>query len=250
MMFSTETNLLEVAKTQYNYKLKSFRRMFLAMIILQVIALFFSLGGVGSSGTSSGGVELSTKNYSSEIIIIFTFFWAFVVAVMLTTREYRNIDFAFVSNRLSSDLSNIGFLVTAGLAGGLTTILGGVLLRVIVYFSRGSANILSENFFVAPGELLVGFTVTVLYLLLLSAIGYFCGILVQLNKAFLVILPALLFGTQIVAVRGNQLQMLRRAIDFIVSESFLPLLALKVLLMASLLFGSALLLSNRLEVRR
>lgn len=249
-MFLTESNLLKVTKTQYNYKLKSYRRMFLAMIVLQVIALLFSLGGVGGSGTSSGSVMLSTKNYSSDIVIIFTLFWAFFVAIMLTTREYRNIDFAFVSNRLSSNLSNIGFLVTAGLVGGLAAILGSLLLRVIVYFSYGSANIVRENFFVAPGELLLGVTVMVLYLLLLSAIGYFCGMLVQVSKAFLLILPALFFGSQIIVARGGQIQMIEGAIDFIVYESSLPLFALKVLLLASLLLGSSVLLCNSLEVRK
>lgn len=146
MMFSTENNLFRVVKTQYIYKLKSFRRLFLAMIAAQAMALFFSLGGVGGSGTGSGAVMLSTKNFSSVLTITFTFFWAFTVGALLTTREYRNIDFAFVSNRLSSNLSNFAFLVTASLTGGITAILGGILLRVIIYFSWGRANILHNKY--------------------------------------------------------------------------------------------------------
>lgn len=247
-MFLTETNVLETAKKQYHYKLKSYTGLFITMMIVQFIALLFSLGGVGSAGMGSGSVMLSVKSFSSEIIIIFTFFWAFIVAAMLTTKEYRNIDFAFVTNRVSANLSNIGFLVTTCLLGGLSAILGGVLLRVLVYYIFGSANILSVNFFIVPRELLLGIAVTVLYLLLLSAIGYFAGMLVQFSKVFLVILPTLFFGTLILTAR-NPIPVVVNAMNFLLNESSPALLAVKVIFIASGIFVSTILLSNRLEVR-
>lgn len=134
MMSLTETSLFEAVKNQYLYKLKSHLGMFLAMVGVQVMALLFSLGGVMSYGMGSQYVNLSIRFFSSEMVIGFTCIWIIVVAVWLTTKDYQNIDFTFVSNRLSSNLSNAAFLVTAALIGGVTAMLSGFLLRIIVYF--------------------------------------------------------------------------------------------------------------------
>ncbi len=250
-MFSTETSLITAAKQQYKYKLKSYVNLFYTLIGVQGIAFLFSLGGTGGMSSTFGNtITVSLKNYSGDILITFTFFWAFIVAYLLTTKEYRDMDFTFVSNRLSSNLANIVFLITANILGGLTAILGGVLLRVIVFFNVGSTNILRENFFISPGYLLSGFILTGLYLLLLSSIGYLCGVLVQLNRVFLVVLPGLFFGTLILAGRGNQLETVFKVVHFITQESSLPIFAIKIILVVGLLFTAASLLSDKLEVRK
>lgn len=243
-----ENSIHEAAGKQYLYKLKTRTGMFLAMAAVQVLGLLFSLQGVGSMGMGSQNLSLMVRYFSSEIIIWFTFFWIVVTAILITTREYRDFDFTFVSNRLSGNLSNIGFLVTAAVAGGITAVLGGVLLRVVVYFTHDSASLLSRDFYIPPGVLLIGIAVTVLYLLLLGAIGYFCGVLVQLNKAFVVILPGAFLGLLISGARGGQ-PLLHDAMDFFGTESSLALLAVKVILTVALLYAGSLLLSERLEVR-
>jgi hypothetical protein len=250
-MSLTKTSLFSVTKAQYRYKLKAYVGFFGALTAVQAIAAQLSLGGMGGAGTGTNMIRFSIKLFSNEIIVLFTFFWAFVVSVALTTKDYKDGDAVFVSNRLSSNLANGAFLLTCCLAGGLSAVLGGAVLRVVLFFSTGGAGIVSQNFFLTPAELAVGTAVTALYLLLLGAAGYLCGMLVQYRKVFVVILPSLLFGLLILAGRGAGMrEMLLPAINFVAQESSLILLALKIILIAAVMFGSALLLSNRAEVRK
>ncbi len=200
--------------------------------------------------SSGSNISVSLSTYSGDLLIIFTFLWAFIVAILLTTKDYRDIDFAFVTNRMSSNISNIGFLLTASIIGAITAILAGVMLRVIVFFILGSQGILMENFFISAGEIFTGFSVTTLYLFLIVATGYLCGVLVQINKIFLVILPAFLFGTLALMGRGVEMEIIMRAVNFILLESSLPGLAIKIILLAGVLFSASSLLSNNLEVRK
>ncbi len=245
-MSLTETSFFEAVKNQYLYKLKSRLGLFWAMVGVQVIALLLSLGGVMSYGMGSQYVYLSTKYFSSDTVIIFTFLWIFIAAVLITTKDYQNIDFTFVSNRLSSNLSNAALLVTAALVGGVTAMLSGFLLRIIVYFN-GSCYLLSRNFMVAPEVIFTGIAVTILYLLLLGSLGYFCGILMRLSKVFTVLLAGIYFGLIIFA--GIQLPVLLKVFDFFRGESSLTLLAVKVILTAGLFYACSIMLSNKLEVR-
>ncbi len=247
-MSLTEASLFETVKNQYLYKLKSRLGLFLAMVGVQVMALLFSLGGVMNYGMGSQYVNLSVRLFSSEMVIAFTFLWIFVVAVLITTKDYQNIDFTFVANRLSSNLSNAAFLVTAALIGGITAMLSGFLLRIIVYL-KGSSYLLSQNFIAAPEVIFAGMAVTILYLLLFGSLGYFCGALVQLSKVFIVLLAGIYFGLIILAGRGYQLPVLIKVFYFFRGESSLALLAVKVIIAAGLLYACSIMLSNRLEVR-
>ena len=248
MMSLTATSLFDAVKKQYLYKLKNHLGLFLAMVGVQVMALLFSIGGVVSHSMGTQYLDTFVSCFSSEIVIGFTFLWITVVAVLVTTKDYQNIDFTFVSNRLSSNLSNAAFLVTAALIGGFTAMLSGFLLRIIVYF-RSSHYLLSQNFIVAPDVIFTGIAVTLLYLLLFGSLGYFCGVLMQLSKVFIVILPSLYFGAIILARRGDQMQVLSSVYDFFRGESSLTLFALKVILTAVLIYACSFMLSNRLEVR-
>ena len=250
-MFLTKTSLLNVTKTQYRYKLKAYIGLFGTLAAVQAIAILLSLGGMGGASTGDNTIFFSIKMLSNEMIVFFTFFWIFVVSVILTTRDYRDGDAMFVSNRLSSNLANGTFLLTCCLAGGLSAVLSGVVLRLAVFFSSGGAGIVSRNFFMTPTELAAGVAVSTLYLLLFGAAGYLCGMLVQYSKVFVVMFPSLFFGLLILAGRDDRIgEVLLPAINFVVQESSLILLALKIILIAVVIFGIASLLSNRTEVRK
>ena len=133
-MSLTRVNLAETVKKQYLYKLKANIDAFSSLLAIQLLAIIFSYGGVGSSGMSSGDIHISVKYYSADLVIIFTLIWAFVTAITITTRSYRNHDFTFITNRLSSSLSNILFIVTTAMIGSLTAILAGNVLRTLSYF--------------------------------------------------------------------------------------------------------------------
>ncbi len=247
MMYLAETKMIDLIKQQFLYKVKANLGFFFSLLAVQSFALLLSVNGIMGMGTGGPYLSINVNAYSNDLIIIFTMVWAFTIAVTLTTKEYRNYDFTFVSNRLTSNLSNILYLGSLALFSSVTAVLTGILLRVILFFSK-SDTILSEYYFyISPYELILSIFVITLYILLLSSIGYLAGTIVQLYKPLSVILPVITIGLLI--VEGRRLGKIS-AYEFFVQEPSLFLFTIKTLLVSSILFGCVYLLSNRMEVRK
>ena len=248
MMSLTETNVTSVAKNQYRFKSKIHSGMFFTLIAAQLLALIISFNGVASSGGGSETITFTVRYISGDIIIGFTLIWAFVLGFNMAGSGFSQ-DFTFVSNRLSSHLSSIAFLLTAAVIAGVTATLGGILLRVLTVFTQSGLDY--SGLHIPPLALFSGIFAAILYALLVSAGGYFFGMLVQQNRAFIVLLPGLLFGTLFMEARTTgQSQLLINTIEFFIKESSHSLFFLKVSLVAALLFGLVILFSNRMEVRK
>ncbi|UNC93487.1 hypothetical protein [Candidatus Contubernalis alkaliaceticus] len=249
-MSLTETNLLSIVKKQYRYKTKANAGVFFNLIAAQMLAFLFSLNGVASSGGGSmEGMSYTIKHISGDIIIIFTLIWAFMVGINMANNGFK-IDFSFISNRQSSHLSSIAFLLTAAVVGGLTATLCGVLLRVVMFFAHSGVDTVS-GFWIAPLTMLSSIFAAILYTLLFSCLGYFVSMLVQRNKAFALLLPGLFFGTLMVETRSTgQAQLLTNTLEFFTKESSPALFVLKIILVSAVLLGSVILFSDRMEVRK
>lgn len=244
-----ESSLGTVVKKQYIFKLQTYANLFVSLAAVQLIAMLFTAGGIASTGMGSNNLYVLVKIYSGTGIFGFTVLWIMVNSLILMFPQYRNIDFTFVTNRISSNLANMGFMVTAAAAGGITAVLGSLLLRNIFYYAGGSEYLLNaNNFYIGPAELFSSMGVAVLYLLLSSAAGYLAGALVQLHKSLYVILPALLLGLFIYESANEQIRIFRR-LDFFFLERSPLLFTLKIMISVLLLWACAVLLSNRTEVR-
>lgn len=249
-MFLTQISLAKVVKKQYLFKLKAYLPAFGTLVGLQLFALFLSLSGVGSMGTGSDMVDLNVTFYSADIVIVFTMLWACIMGIVLTTKPYRNGDFAFVSNRLSSHLANVLFLVTVSVVGGVSAILCRFPLKVLLYYLVNSEYMnLKSTFSSSYLELGMGSLVTIFYVLLLGAVGYFVGTLVQLNRLFVVVIPVLVVGTLIYAgISGRDF--IIKMFNFFVNETSLSLFLVKILAFTGIILTCSIVLLNRLEVRR
>src|SRR5690606_40262410 len=71
-------------------------------------------------------------------------------------------------------------------------------LRIITYFDSDVQLHITGGVYAKPNELLIGIIATVLLLVLFSSMGYFAGMLIQINKVFSILLPVLLFGLMVV----------------------------------------------------
>ncbi|WP_226086844.1 hypothetical protein [Mesobacillus sp. S13] len=249
MMYLTKVSLWDVVKKQFRFKLKSYRGVFTSLMMLQVIGLLFSLGGEGGSGGGSETFSYDTNYYSGNFILAFMMIWAFISAIVVTTQAYRYDDYSFVANRLSSHLSNILFLGWASIIGGVTFLLASQSLKLAILFQQNREFIESQPMTVLQmGE---GLGATILYLFLFTALGYLVGMLVQRNRIFMIILPALLFGSIFMNVLLESESTLVIDIGQIfVRETSFVLFLIKVLLASSLLYGVAAWISNSLEVRK
>jgi hypothetical protein len=249
MMYLTKVSLWDVVKKQFRFKLKSFRGMLTSLMILQMMALLFSIGGEGGGGGGSDNFSYDMKYYSGNIILAFTIIWAFISAIVVTTQAYRFDDYTFVANRLSSHLANILFLGWSSVIGGVTFLLASQSLKLTVLFLKDREFITTQP--LTGLQMVEGLAATILYLFLFTAIGYVVGMLVQKSRVFLIILPGLLFGSLFLNVFLNsQSTFVIDVGQIFVRETSFLLFTLKVLLTSMTAYGIAIWISNRLEVRK
>lgn len=245
-MSLSRISLQQIVKKQVSYKLRAYIQVFLSLVFIQALGILFSFNGVGMMGTSSNTFEIDVHFYSADIVVVFTMLWAFITAILITTQAYRNDDFALITNRLTSNLSNMLFLLTASLVGGLTALLSSHVIRILMYFMGHT------EYFITPtgaSEWIIGFIATILYVLLCSAIGYFFGTLVQLHKIFAVLLPIAFLGILILGAGTMNETIIHKVFEFIFEESSLALFMVKIGVLVALLFSGSALMSNRMEVK-
>lgn len=246
MSFST-ANLFQIVKKQYLFKLQANIDVISSLIGIQLLAMLFSLSGVGSSGFGSEGLSINVKYFSADIVIAFTMIWGFVTALTITTKPYRYNDFTFVTNRLTSNLSNICFLFSISVLGSVTAMLGKYLILLVTAI-KFTLPIYGSMFILK--EFLLGTTITILYVFLTSALGYFIGGLVQVNKLFIIVLPALAIGSLFIDAGLQRDPMIFNALKFYFLESSIGLFVIKALLTSACLFIASIIMLNRMEVRK
>lgn len=245
-----ETSLSDVVKKQYSFKMKVFYNVFGSLAMMQILSILFSLGGVGQSGFSSAGISIRTSYYSADMIIGFTMLWAFSTGTFITTKATRYDDFTFVANRVSSTIANALFLLVASVIGGTIAMLSGSLLKVLSYYVSDVKYGAGSSLIDAPLEFLMGMGAASLYVLLFSALGYLIGMLVQVSRLFIVVLPVLFVGTIIFGAINGFEEQLKAVFNFIFAEPSFLLFFLKIIMVSGLLFAASAAISNRMEVRK
>ncbi len=249
-MSLNELSMLSIIKKQYLFKIKSYTGALSALLTAQLIALLFSFNGSGSSSSGSSNISFSIQYYSANIVIMFTMIWAFIMAVLITTKAYRNDDFVFITNRFSSHVANYLYLITLSIIGGVTAMLSGFLLKVMMYYFFGTDYLFLSSPHLAAFDYIQGVIGTIFYLVLLCSLGYLVGTLVQWQRIFILILPAFFVGSLLFGARiPGQIELITSVFQFFIFESSFILFLLKVVLTVGLLQAATLALSNRLEVR-
>src|SRR4051812_32544192 len=99
MMSLIRPSFISVVIKQFMYKMKAYSHGFVSLMIIQLLGLLVSFGGIGASGSSSENFEINLHFYSADIVIAITMLWGFITAILITTKAYRHDDFAFVTNR-------------------------------------------------------------------------------------------------------------------------------------------------------
>jgi len=249
MMSFVEVKPSELVKKQYFFKMKSYSQVFSSLIFLQLLGIFFSIGPAGGSVSHDNYLEIDYSHYSANMVFLFTMIWAFISAVLITTKAYRYDDFVFVTNRVTSHLSNMLFLATISLIGGLCIYLSGICVKVIVAFFTDGRIVAPADSAADASSLFIGALAMVLYLLLVCGFGYLTGMAVQLNKRFIAILPALWLGFMYSNGTSKIGQFFQKCIHFYTHESSFMIFSIKMLFTIMLLFLLSILISNRMEVK-
>lgn len=250
MMSLNKISLTTVVKNQFLYKLKVYTGVFTSLVILQILALLFSLNGNGGGGmNTTEGIEVNYTLYSIENVISFTFLWAFIYSIIMTTKTDWENSFSFVGNRLSNDLSNMLFLFVASVVGGVLTILTGFTLRVLVHYFVSEEILIASNLIITGKELYSGMLTMTLQLFLFCAIGYLLGTITRMHRLLPILLPVIIIGVIIALVQANS-DLLLRFITFYFDETNPWMFIIKIVVSVLLLFGVSILISSRTEVRK
>ncbi|MEW9502627.1 hypothetical protein [Jeotgalibacillus marinus] len=241
----TKVSLGSVVGKQYVYKLFSYADAIKSLIIVQLIAIAFSFLGSMGGGTGNGQVNIWVSYYSIDIVVVFTMLWVFTTAILLTSKAYRYEDYSFVTNRLSSQLSNIAFLLTAAMTGTITAILSGYFIFLITHLR----NVPMLNSTAAVGslsEIVLATCGAFLYLVLVGAFGYFVGACAQISKLFILIFPAVFF---VISIVFESSFIVEQFFQFYFMEKSIWIFGVKVLVTSVALYGIALMIFSKREVR-
>lgn len=249
MMSLIRPSLGDVVGKQYQFKMRSYHGMFSTLVLLQVVGILFSfLSGDQYSG-GMNDIWINMRYYSGDTIIGFTFLWIFINGILITTRAYREEDFTFVTNRLSSHLANGLFIVTAGVIGGGTSVFSGFVVKAIIRYTAKEGTILAPEATLSLNVFLSGLFATILFMILCGVAGYLIGMIIQMHSGMVLVLPVLVMGFLWFAGSIGQSDILFRITEFYGAETSVLKLFVKIIVTVGLMFGFTMILSNRLEVR-
>jgi hypothetical protein len=248
MMYLAEVKAWDIIKKQYRYKLKAYFGVFTSLVVIQILVILFSFNGTGMSGGSSASLDYEVRYLTSDFLQVFMMIWAFITAVLITTKAYRFEDASFVTNRWISHVSNGLFLFTASVFAGITVYLAGHLFKVITFLMKEHSTLIVES--LTAAGLLTGIFASILYIFLFASMGYFVGMLVQVNKAFTVVVPVLFVGALILDGLSGDPALLVNAASFFGSEPSMIVFLVKILGVSFLLLLGSMGVSSRLEVRK
>jgi hypothetical protein len=234
---------MSVVKKQYMFKLFSSSKFFLAIIVTQIIGILFVLTNAGGSMSSNNDIySFIVENNSTMQVFIFTIAYVTFATILLNVKEYKDMDFTFISNRMSSNVSNIGFLITLSLFGAITSALSGVLVRSIKYLLIDNSKIIESGFYLTPWEIMCSIGANFLYILLASSVAYFCTILIKKSNIFIVVILA-------VVVLLPQKPLFVNIIEFYGKEHNFLIFMVKAIITSTIFFLASVLVSNNQEVR-
>lgn len=251
-MSLVKTSLMENTSKQYKYKLRSFIWVLSSMMVIQLIGMAFSFGSTMSTGGGNGIYSINVSYFSSNAVIIFTILWVFLISLQITSVTYRENEFMFVRNKTSNVFSDVLFLMTASIIGTATALLSEYLVANIRYYIFGMVNLFGEGVTPTLLEIIYGVIALALILFAFSMLGYLIGVLVQISKLFIPIIPAVIIGSIYLSEQMNVYgdNFMLKLFQFYFQELNFLLFVLKFIVTTLAFMFIALGLSQRLEVRK
>lgn len=234
----------------FAFRLKSHLGFFATLVVVHALSVTFSLFIGPTIGTTMGQDWITIRDLDNAVVLHFTRLWVFVVAFLLTTKPCRNADAPLVSNRLSSTLADIAFILTCSLLGGLLGASSAAFVRLVAVVVYAGALVVRDSFFLAPSELLMGSLLGSLSMALFGSLGYLSGALMRIRLGP-VMLGFLLYFAVVSLIRQYDYwsDLLRAIVNLFPYANSLPFLAAKSLGFAAVVFAMAFIATKDLEVK-
>ena len=248
-MYLSEPKLSDIVKQQFHFKLNAHAAYFSTFVFMQIAGLYLAFSGSSDSFPYDSVSIFTAVELSSNANVALAMAWAFFLGIILTTTARRNEAFSFVTTRLSNQLANFLFMLTASLFAGIIAALSSPVLKLLGFLRYGEMIIITPGIIAAPGDFALRIITAISYVLLLFLIGYAISSLVQLHKVFIGIFIILWIAFSSSTENWNGAQYVANIFEFISYEQSLPLFLLKISGMVLGLFTFSAIITNRLEVR-
>ncbi|MFJ6209805.1 hypothetical protein [Lysinibacillus sp. NPDC092081] len=171
MQSLTNISLKAIVIKQVKWKAKLYISALSSLVIVQIIfGILTSSSGSGSSGSGRGGLNVQFSIYSLDMFLIVTAIWAFIVALLFSTKAYRIDDLSVISSRTSSAIANIFVMILYSFIAVIIMI-STYYLQVFGIFLVEKKSFIIEDLFISPSILLLCFS----SLCLFGAIGLLLG---------------------------------------------------------------------------
>lgn len=241
MQSLTNISLKTIVLKQVKWKAKLYISALSSLVIVQIIfSILTSSSGSGSSGHGRGNLDVQFSIYSLDIFLIVSAIWAFIVALLFTTKAFRIDDLSVISSRTSSAIANILVMIVYSFIA--------VILMISTYYLQVSGILLIEkksfvqdHLFISPSVFILCFSSICLF----GAIGLLLGTSFKGPVVIKIFLSTfMLFSFVYIFIAPNSIN--------IGSLMMLPNLMISVLylLVATLCFGLTIWIANKSEVSR
>ncbi|MGE7948020.1 hypothetical protein [Lysinibacillus sp. NPDC093688] len=171
MQSLTNISLKTIVKKQVKWKAQLYISALSSLVILQIIfgVLTFSSGS-GSYGSGRGNLDVQFSIYSLDIFLIISAIWAFIVALLFTTKAYRIDDLSVVSSRTSSAIANILVMIIYSFIAVILMI-STYYLQVLGILLVEKKSFVLDHLFISPSVFILCFSSICLF----GAIGLLFG---------------------------------------------------------------------------
>lgn len=171
MQSLTNISLKIIVKKQVKWKAKLYISALSSLVIVQIIfAVLTSSSGSGSSGHGRGNLDIHFSIYSLDAFLIVTAIWAFIVALLFTTKANRIDDLSVISSRTSSAIANTLVMIIYSFIAVILMI-STYYLQVLGILLVEKKSFVIETLFISPSTLLLCFSTICLF----GAIGLLFG---------------------------------------------------------------------------
>lgn len=171
MQSLTKISLKTIVLKQVKWKAKLYISALSSLVIVQIIfGILTSSSGNASTGHGRGNLNIRFSIYTLDTFLIITAIWAFIVALLFTTKAYRTDDLSVISSRTSSAMANVFVMIIYSFIAVIIMI-STYYLQVFGISLMEKKPFIVENLFISPSTLLLCFS----SLCLFSAIGLLLG---------------------------------------------------------------------------
>lgn len=230
----------QVLWKQVKWKLSAHSQALNTLIIIQIIIAFLGFNASSMSRTGFNGIHLSTHFYSLDVMVFIACIWAFITALLLQRMDYFQDDFAVVTTRFVSNISNSIVLVFYSFIATIITIVSLYIFVVSIQLFT-QVELIADGLLINPIQMLVAFSI----LLLAASSGFFVGALFSFSK----ILGIVIIGLWIAFINSLEGQLATVLIFFFEAGNLLFIIK-AIVLTIILMSLSTLLLSRKEVVRR